>query len=175
MTKSSSTLLSAPAESMLFRGTASIAVIATLATSLSGPELINLYFLAGILLVLGYLLCTAIIQRKHKDRENLAQVLSYIDHLDALALGAFIALIDFSLVPTGLFFLMVQYRALSTGGAKRWMQNNLAFICGILLVFVFKQPTLEVQLSSEVNTVTLIVVSLYSRIIRLCRGLKRCR
>ncbi len=161
MNKPSSTLLSAPGESILFRGAASIGVIASLITSLSASELLNLYFLATVLLVLGYLLATAIIQRGFRDSDSLPLVLSYNDHLDALLLGVFVALIDFSLWPTGLFFLMVQYRALSNGGSKRWMQNNLAFICGILLIFVFRKPTLEIEFNHEVNSVAIIVVSLY--------------
>lgn len=161
MSKSKSAILSARSESMLFRCAVSIGIVGSLTTYLSGQEILNLYFLTGVLIVLAYLLTTAVIQRLYQDSEALPQVLSYMGHLDALLLGCFVTFIDFNLLTTGIFFVMVQYRALTNGGSTRWMQDNLAFAFGVLLVFVFREPTLKIELSQYVNSVALVVLALY--------------
>lgn len=163
MLKSGSAMLSASSQSMLFRCAVSIGVVASLTAYLSASdqEMHNVYLLAGVAIVLVYLLSTAVIQRLYQDSEALPQVLNYMGHLDALLLGGFVTLTDFNLISTGVFFVMVQYRALTNGGSKRLMQDTLAFAGGILLVFVVREPTLKIELSQQVNTVTMVVLALY--------------
>jgi adenylate cyclase len=161
MSESESAIISASRESVVFRATVGVGVIASLVSFTSGRELLNSTLIVGLLLVLVYLLTTAIIQRKYQDDPDLPKVLGYLGHADALLLGSFVALIDFSLLPTGIFFVMVQYRALANGGIQRWVIDNLAILSGVLLVFVFKEPTLQLELSSPVSSLVLLVFAVY--------------
>ncbi len=161
MAKSNSGMLSASSESMLFRCAVSIVIVGNLIVYSPGQDVLNFHFLVGVLLVIIYLLSTTVVQRLYQDNEALPQVLSYMAHLDAFLLGCFVTFIDFHLLSAGTLFLMMQYRALTSGGSTRWMQDNLAFASGILLVFVFREPTLEIELSQYAHSISLIVLAAY--------------
>ena len=161
MLESESEVFSLSRESFLFRSTVAVGVIASLISYTKATELLNTALIVGLLSVLVYLLATAITQRKYRDNPDLPKVLGYLGHTDALLIGSFIAFIDFDLLPTGIFFTMVQYRALANGGIQRWVIDNLAILSGVLLVFIFKEPTLQIQLSNPVSSLVLLIFAIY--------------
>ena len=155
------TTSSTPQESLLYRSILGVGVIATLATYSAGTEIISQRFIIIGLLILIYILSTIIIQRHFQDSDNLETALNQINQMDALLLGCFVALIDFGLLPTGIFFTVVQYNALSRGGLRLCAQANLAFFAGILIIIVFREPYLQIELSQPANSIALIVFAIY--------------
>lgn len=152
---------SPPDQSLLFRCIVALGVIATMATHFSIADALSSGLALAVLLILLYVLITAVVQRHFQDREELPQIVGYFGYADAALLGCFVALIDFSLLPMAILFTMVQYNSLVNGGLQRWVKDTLAFASGILLVIVIKQPSWPIELNQPVNGIALFAFAIY--------------
>ncbi len=152
---------SAPYETLLFRSIIAVGAVASLETYIPNLDVLNPQFIICLILVLIYLLGTAIVERYHLDKERLPVILNYIGHADAMLIGSFLAIINFDLMATGLLFSIVQFRALSSGGAPRWIKDNLAFTTGLLLIVLFNSPEFNTRLDQPISIIALVFVGVY--------------
>ena len=142
----------------LFRLLAGFAAIATVITSslTSGYTLELVVFLPILLFytLLGHLL----IRAASKDQINRLQWLAYCD---AFVIGTVIAFIDFDLLPTLLFVLLLEFNAVVSGGIRRLLPDNLCLGLGIIAMCLLKEPEWTVQGNLQTSTGVLIALGFY--------------
>lgn len=148
-------------EALLFRVVAAVGVIGTLASRMTAEALLSPTFTLTTALILTYLFITAIVLRRLQYRDELTTVNRYFGHIDAFLLGGFIASVNFSLLPLAIFFVMIQYQALSNGGLQRWIADNMAFIAGVLALVIFKTPSWPIDFQQPVSGIVLVGFAAY--------------
>ncbi|MFL0808834.1 MAG: adenylate/guanylate cyclase domain-containing protein [Agarilytica sp.] len=79
---------------------------------------------------------------------------------DAALIGFILSFIQFTVLPTLLFVIMIQFNGFIVGGWKKWLIDNFSFSCGVALTFLFWEPTwtfesdINIGLASIVSTFT---------------------
>ncbi len=81
--------------------------------------------------------------------------------LDAVILGPTLVLLDFSLVPTILFILMMNFSFIIVGGVKSWLNGNLAWFTGLCLATLYFGLELAPPTPIIVSIVSGISVGIY--------------
>lgn len=143
----------------LFRFLVGFAAIVTLLASRSESGY-NAVLVVAMLISLVYLLTAYFIIRKTR-KENKSLVNRALSCTDALLLGAIIALIDFDLLPSILFFTVVQFNALINGGIRRMLGDNLALAAGVTFAAIAQQPSWHVEAKLEISLVVLLAMVLH--------------
>ncbi len=77
---------------------------------------------------------------KKVKQEKYDQVFQQITTADAAVIGFILSFVQFTVLPTFLFILMIQFNSLINGGVRKWVTDNIAFVCGVALTFLFWQP-----------------------------------
>lgn len=81
--------------------------------------------------------------------------------LDALLTGPLVVLIDFSLVPTLLFILMLNFSFIIVGGMKSWMYGNLAWFSSVCIASLYFGFSIAPPTPISVSIVSGICVGIY--------------
>lgn len=146
-----------------FRCTVGFAAIAILAAESWQSGIITPASAAGAALVALFyvLLAVILLWGFANDATALARVGRYLTYADTVLIGAFIALLNFSVLPLVMFATIVQCNALASGGIHRWLKDNIALIAGAVAVAAFRHPTAEIRLDQLVNVITLTAFALY--------------
>lgn len=142
-----------------FRTLVCFATGGTLAASLQW-ETVHYGYVGAIIFLLLYTVIAYQITKRCPDDKR-PQVNSILSYLDAGLIGVVVTLVDFSIIPTALFFTMVQFNALLQGGTKRWVEENIAFAIGVGTSWLIYQPTLLLSSSVEISTASLIGIVTY--------------
>lgn len=80
---------------------------------------------------------------------------------DAVLIGFILCFIQFSILPTLLFIIMVQFNSAIVGGQKKWLQDNLAFFIGAASAFLFWQPQLSITIDLSSGIASMISAFAY--------------
>lgn len=126
--------------------------------SLSNIQLLEI-LVAGSLF--AYALGSYFLIRRHAKSENINALFERITMVDAGIIGLAVTFSNFNLLPTILFFTMIQFNALINGGIKKWATDNLAFAVGVGISFLIRQPQLVFSDTFEINSVSLIGIFTY--------------
>ncbi|UZE97678.1 adenylate/guanylate cyclase domain-containing protein [Alkalimarinus alittae] len=81
--------------------------------------------------------------------------------LDAFLTGPIVVLIDFSLVPTLLFILMLNFSFIIVGGMKSWLYGNLAWFVSICLTSMFFGISIAPPTPISVSIISGLSVGIY--------------
>lgn len=99
--------------------------------------------------------------RRNAKFENINRLFEHVTMVDAGVIGLAITFSNFNLLPTILFFTMIQFNALINGGTRKWAIDNLAFALGVGISFLIRQPQLVFEDTFEINSVSLIGIFTY--------------
>jgi len=94
-----------------------------------------------------------------KDRYD--KFFDQITTFDAAVIGFILSFVQFTVLPTFLFFTMIQFNSLIHGGVKKWARDNIAFICGVALTFLFWTPQWTFSSNLEIGFASLIGIFTY--------------
>jgi len=136
------------------------AAAGTLMVNMNWPSISVLNGLAA-LLILSYAISTYLWLRKRIFDENRTKIFDKIMTLDAVIIGLVLGLSNFSILPSILFITMIQFNGLINGGPRKWLIDNLAFIGGIGLTFLIKDPKWVLSDKLEISVVSLIGIFTY--------------
>ncbi|WP_111640451.1 adenylate/guanylate cyclase domain-containing protein [Marinimicrobium alkaliphilum] len=145
-----------PLQQFYFRALISFAAAGTLAAHM-GLQTVDPLYIGVILTLLTY---TAISYRFANRRQD-ARINRWLAYIDAGLIGVVISLTHFSLLPTILFLVMVQFNALLSGGMRRWIQDNIACAAGIMLSMLFHTPEWVFSSSVQISAASLVGISAY--------------
>ncbi len=162
-------------EDLLFRSVVVVGVIATAVLLKPFAGVPDTGMLLALVMVLIYLLATFITQRLSQGHDNFPLVLKNLGMVDALLVGAFVVYTEFDAFTTGVFFALLQYRALTNGGLARWRRDNLAFLAGALLCYALLKPQLEITYAPYASVLALLMVAAYLCILGYASFLKNAR
>ncbi len=109
----------------------------------------------------AYTVGSYLLLRTRSKADNINQLFERITMADAAVIGLAITFSNFNLLPTILFFTMIQFNALINGGVKKWALDNLAFAIGVGISFFIRQPQLVFEDTFEISTVSLIGIFTY--------------
>ncbi len=126
---------------ILFRAILSVGVIGTVAVHF-GANIQNPLVFTISLVALIYLVASIWILFSFKKLEKMDTGCHFLGHVDALLMGVFICLLDFSPTTRLCFILVIQVQALAGGSLKLFLADNLALLLGIVSVTLFQQPDL---------------------------------
>lgn len=88
----------------------------------------------------------------------------YFDNItaaDAAVIGFILSFVQFTVLPTFLFFTMIQFNSLINGGMQKWVKDNLAFIFGVALTFLFWDPQWSFEANLNLGVASLIGIFTY--------------
>jgi len=111
--------------------------------------------------ILFYAVATYVWLRKTLYDTAHGQLFDKIMTVDAFIIGIVLGLTNFSILPTFLFVTMIQFNALINGGTKKWMIDNLAFVGGVGVTFLLRDPQWVLSDRLEVSIVSLIGIFTY--------------
>lgn len=111
--------------------------------------------------VLSYTVISYLFVRKYAKIGLGYKYFQVISTLDAGVIGWVITFSNFSVLPTILFFTMIQFNSLIIGGLRKWAQDNVAFALGIGLSFLIRQPKIAFGDSFEISSISLISIFSY--------------
>lgn len=136
--------------------TRAIICFAAAATVSAGSLLSNISQLESIVIATAFaytLISYAVLKRISPQLFETA--LDKLSTADAVFIGFILSFVEFSILPTVLFILMIQFNSLIIGGVKKWLINNIAFICGVALTFLFWIPQWQftIDLSSGIAAI----------------------
>lgn len=148
-----------PLQQYHFRALSCMAAAATLYTSTSQSKYDWLiYTYALIMLIFPYI---ALRLSKLTVLKKKPYLRNHLSSIDAALIGGMLTLIDFSLLPTILFFALVQFNALISGGMVQWRNDNLMLIAGIAILSLFHEPVFNFDANLEISRAALIGISSY--------------
>lgn len=133
---------------------------AALLMGISWPNIITLSSFIALCIFI-YAITTYIWLRFKAKNHSVQSFFSRIMAVDALLIGVVVSYIGFNLLPSILFFTMVQFNSLFNGGIKKWAIDNFAFVVGATGTFLLSSPKLVFSNTLEINTVSLIGVIVY--------------
>ena len=142
-----------------FRALICFAAIGTLASLTSFKPLDYLYSGAIALILIYIFVAYRLIRWSSEERQP--KVALWLGCTDAAIIGAVLGLSDFSILPSILFVTMIQFNSLLYGGGKKWVWDNIALCCGMLLSVIIHQPQWAVQTQLEISLSSLIGLSTY--------------
>ena len=130
----------------------------TALTHVHWPNLnLSLIFLGAVIIVYGigsYLFIKRSTAKQDRIYDRFLTV-------DAAFVGVLINLIDFNVLPTILFFTMLQFNSLMNGGLKKWAIDNVGLIVGLALSFLVKTPDFSHAGPLEISNFSLIGIFAY--------------
>ncbi len=80
--------------------------------------------------------------------------------LDAAFIGFVLSAVQFTMLPTLLFIIMIQFNSLIIGGIKKWALDNFSFVCGVGLTFLFWQP--QWRFSADLSIGIAAIISIFT-------------
>lgn len=158
-TQGSSTIDELPQYPMYFRVLLCFSMVGTLATGLQWPQ-IELLRASAIVGLVIYLYLTYLIQSRLRDDTNPPLDVIF-GALDSFMIGACLGVMDVSLLPTALFWILLQFNAITSGGQQKWIRDNLSLAAGIGLVMLFYKPDWAVSGQLEMGVAGLIGIAAY--------------
>ncbi|MGK2915579.1 MAG: adenylate/guanylate cyclase domain-containing protein, partial [Porticoccaceae bacterium] len=115
-----------------------------------------------VLLALFYVLASVILlQGLTNDEALLLRARSYLADADTFLIGAYIAFVNFSVTPLVMFGTIAQCNALASGGAQRWLRDNLVLTAGAVTVAALKHPTIEIRPDQPISIIVLTAFFVY--------------
>ncbi len=92
--------------------------------------------------------------------EKFDKAFTYLSTVDAAFIAFVLSFVQFTLLPTLSFIIMIQFNALILGGPRKWVSDNIAFIVGVGLSFLIWKPTW--QFSIDFNSSIASIISLFT-------------
>ncbi|WP_086931262.1 adenylate/guanylate cyclase domain-containing protein [Agarilytica rhodophyticola] len=117
-----------------------------------------------IILMIGafvYTLATYIFLIKRNKSDKYQDLFNNITTIDAAVIGFILSFIQFSILPTMLFIIMIQFNSLINGGIQKWTRDNLVFVLGVVVTFLLWQPQWDFSNNLAIGIVSLIGVFTY--------------
>ncbi len=150
--------LATPFQKNELRAIICFAASATVASNsfLSSPSTIELVLMA---VAFGYTLISYF-YLKWVKMSQFDKVFDYLSSMDAVLIGFILSFVQFTVLPTLLFIIMIQFNALILGGIRKWMVDNAAFVCGVGLTFLFFQP--QWKFSTDVTIGVASAISIFT-------------
>lgn len=148
-----------PLYTLYFRALLCFSMIGTLTAKLHWPELDIVHSAASVFLIL-YLAASQILQRLLNPEER-AKIRSKLGAADSLIIGACLGIINLSILPTVLFWILLQFNALMIGGTERWLRDNLYFATGAICSFLILQNSWSVSIELEMGIAGLLGIATY--------------
>ncbi len=139
-----------------------IICFAASATALANTGFSDLQIIDAII-VLGsflYTIASYIFLKKVKT-EKYDGVYDQVASIDAAVIGFILSFVQFTILPTFLFILMIQFNSLINGGFKKWVQDNTAFIFGVALTFLLWEPEWTFSTNTSIGIASLIGILTY--------------
>jgi Adenylate cyclase, family 3 (some proteins contain HAMP domain) len=137
-----------------------IAAAGTIAVNAGWPKF-ELLDAAIAVAILVYAITTFLWLRKRSHDDHRANLINKIMSVDAVAMGVTVGLCGLSILPTILFATMIQFNSLINGGLNKWLRDNAAFIAGIGLIVLVREPQWILADKLELSIVSLIAVFTY--------------
>lgn len=97
---------------------------------------------------------------KWEKKERFDRSFQTLCVVDAALIGFILSFVQFMVLPTLLFIIMIQFNGFIVGGWKKWIADNFAFACGVALTFLFWEPDwtfendISIGLASFISTFT---------------------
>lgn len=143
----------------IFRILVGMAAIATLVTHFGANFQAPAISIMGIAVLLYVLLTHFAVRAINSDvRSRFAHLLSY---LDAALIGAFVAYIGFSPLPSSLFLIMALYHAIVTGGSLRVLEHGLALAAGAIALSSSHPTEFKLEMELETGIASLLALTVY--------------
>ena len=111
--------------------------------------------------VLAYTFGSYLMVRKFAASERGNKLFDTLTTADAGVIGLVVTFSNFSLLPTILFFTMIQFNSLINGGVRKWAMDNLSFVVGVGISFLIRQPQIVFTNKFEISAVSLIGIFTY--------------
>lgn len=126
------------------------------ANSLSSPNQIELVLITvAFLYTLGSYLS---LRWVNPDRFN--KSFTVLSTADAVFIGFVLSFVQFTVLPTLVFIIMIQFNALILGGPRKWLSDNIAFLLGVALSFSLWEP--QWKFSTDLSLGIASVISLFT-------------
>lgn len=142
-----------------FRALICFSAAGTLASQFNWLSISPVYGLTIVVLI-SYIYIAYYLTRKATSHQA-KQLASHLEKVDAGIVGAVLTIIDYSLLPTLLFFTMLQFNALLTGGIRKVLRDNLAMGAGILIALLIHQPQWAITGHLQVSAASIIGITAY--------------
>lgn len=136
------------------------AAAGTLTVNMDWPD-INVIDALVAVAILGYAIASYLWLRKRVYDENRAVLFDKVMTADAVIIGVVLGLSNFSILPSILFVTMIQFNSLINGGFRKWMIDNLAFVAGVGVTFLIRDPKWVLSDRLEISIVSLIGIFTY--------------
>lgn len=148
-----------PEYPLYFRILLCFSMIGTLATGVQWPELD--YVRSGaIIVLLAYLYISYILQKRSRDEGN-PPLSVILGTLDSFLMGVCIGIIELSLLPAILFWILIQFNAITSGGQQKWLRDNIGYFLGIGAALLVRDPSWSVSGRLEMGIAGLIGIAAY--------------
>lgn len=95
------------------------------------------------------------------DAKQQSSLFDQITTADAAVIGFILSFVQFTILPTFLFIIMIQFNSLINGGVKKWAKDNIAFVCGVAMTFLFWKPQWTFASNLEIGIASLIGIFTY--------------
>ena len=148
-----------PQRQFYFRTLVIFSAVGTLVSYRSWPDF-DLLSSSLALLMLVYLAVSGYASRvRFPGKERSFD--RYIGWADAALIGASLCLTDFQILPTVLFITIIQFNAAVYGGSRKWLEDNVAFIIGCVVMRFLYTPVWVLTSEVNISATALIGVSMY--------------
>lgn len=115
--------------------------------------------IAFIVAAFSYTLITYI-ALKWIPHKRFEKTFNHLSTADAAFIGFVLSAVQFTMLPTLLFIIMIQFNSLIIGGIKKWLLDNCAFVCGVGLTFLFWQP--QWRFSADLSIGLAAIISIFT-------------
>lgn len=158
-TQSNSSMEELPEYPLYFRILLCFSMIGTLATGLQWPD-VDLVRSIAILGLVCYLYASYSLQKRLKDDTN-PPLSVIVGTLDSFIMGLCIGVLEVSLLPAALFWILLQFNAITSGGQQKWLRDNIAYFVGIGFILLVRTPDWSVSGHLEMGVAGLIGIAAY--------------
>lgn len=141
-----------------FRLLLSLAAVGTLAVDATWQSFTAHHFFILLWLIYPHALYVA--ANRYLDN-RIDDVIHYAGYADAFLVGLLIGVIDFGLLPTFMFFTVIQSQSLMNNGVRYWLHTVGAVAIGFLVSLLFHKQLWQWQSSVSEGLPALIGVSIY--------------
>lgn len=139
-----------------------IICLAATATAAANSGLTDLA-ITELLVITGsfiYTLATYLFLRRVSEGK-FESLFDQISTADAAVIGFILSFVQFTILPTFLFILMIQFNSIIDGGFKKWVRDNTAFIFGVALTFLLWEPQWTFSSNTSIGIASLIGILTY--------------
>lgn len=147
-----------PLNDYYFRLLLALAAVGTLLLSSPWSSFTQQHFLAIVWLAYPHLVY--VLASRYLER-HMEEVLLYAGYCDAFLVGVVIGVIDFYLLPSFMFFTLVQSQSLINNGVRYWLQTVGAVVIGFLFSLLFHTQQWQWQGSVSAGLPAVIGVTIY--------------